>query len=227
MPLKRYAIIPARGSSKGIPRKNLYFVAGKPLLYYTIKAALDAKVFDEVTVSSESDEILSYASEMGVISSKRPEHLSRDNVHSIYVVLDYIKSQRLLGDATVCMLLPTSPLRSSGDIRQALEKYENSNADSLVSVYRDNKHILNFRRVNHSGYLEPVIKANPNVQRQEIDPLYVVNGSIYVSRPKILLKYKSFHMGKVIPFVMDKRLSIDINTLEDIREVEMKIKKCE
>lgn len=223
---KCYVIIPARGRSKGIAKKNLYPVAGKPLLYYTIKAALNSGVFDKVVVSSESDEILSYAKNMGVTPARRPEALSGDDVHSVYVILDYIRSQNLSPDTIISMLLPTSPLRRSLDIREAFKKYKASNADSLVSVYRFDKHILRFRRTNAQGFLESLFEGNPNVQRQDQELIYFVNGSIYFSTVRALLKYKSFHIGKVIPFIMDKYLSIDVDSLEDIKEVESKLKKC-
>lgn len=220
------AIIPARGNSKGIPKKNLYTVCGKPLLYYTITAAFESCVFDEIIVSSECDEVLAYASKMGATASKRDESLSRDDVHSIYVILDYIQSYKLSPDVLIVMLLPTSPLRTATDIKAALEQFKDSHADSLVSVYRDDKHRFNFRRINEFGYLEQLFEGNPNVQRQELEPIYVVNGSIYVSTAGTLLKYKSYHIGNIIPYIMTKRVSIDINTLEDMAEVERLLKEC-
>ncbi len=223
---KHYVVIPARGNSKGIPRKNLYQVAGKPLLYYTIKAALDSGIFDKIVVSSESDEILSYASEMGVTPAKRPQALSGDHVHAVYVILDYIKSQHLLPNTLISMLLPTSPLRRALDIKEAFKKYKASQADSLISVYGFNKQIVRFKQTNSLGYLEQLFDGNPNVQRQEQKPVYFVNGSIYFSTARTLLKHKSFHLGKVIPFIMDEQLSIDVDTLNDIKEVERRIKTC-
>lgn len=214
------AIIPARGNSKGIPQKNMFPICGNPLLFYTIRAALDSQVFDKVVVSSECNKILLYASDMGVDISKRSEALSSDDVHSVHVILDYIKSYTLSGDTIVCMLLPTAPLRNGSHIREAFSEYTNSNADSLVSVYQDTKHLMNFRRVNELGFLEPIYQGNPNIQRQELDPLYVVNGSIYFSRVKTLSEYQSFHLGKVAPFFMDRGVSIDINSLEDVAEAE-------
>lgn len=220
------AIIPARGNSKGIPKKNLYTVCGKPLLYYTITAAFESRVFDEIIVSSECDEVLAYASIMGATTSKRDEFLSRDEVHSIHVILDYIRSCKLSPDIFITMLLPTSPLRTASDIRTSLGKFKNSCADSLVSVYRDDKHRFSFRRINESGYLEQLFEGNPNVQRQELESLYVVNGSIYVSKVEALLKYKSYHIGNIVPFIMEKRVSIDINTLEDVAEIERILEEC-
>lgn len=218
--IRRYAIIPARGNSKGIARKNLYPVAGRPLLFYTVSAALETGLFDQVVVSSESDEVLAYAASLGATPRVRPAHLSQDHVHSVHVVLDLIVAMAMDPDSVVAMLLPTSPLRPSADIAGAVRAFEGGAADSLVSVYRDTKHLLNLRRIGAGGLLERVVEGDPNVQRQELDELYVVNGSIYVSRAANLLERQSFHLGTVMPFVMGRRVSIDVNTLDDVEDVE-------
>jgi len=220
---ERYAIIPARGNSKGIVRKNLYRVAGRPLLSYTVDAALASATFDEVIVSSECDDVLAYATSLGAVAWKRPARLSADDVHSVEVVLDVVRSRELAPDVVVSMLLPTSPLRGAALVRMAIRTFEAARADSLVSVYRDTKHAMQTRRIGADGCLEALFPGNPNVQRQDIDELYVVNGSIYVSTAEALLAHGSFHLGRVIPFIMDRNVSIDINTYEDVGEVESRI----
>ncbi len=216
----RIAVIPSRGNSKGIFRKNLHLVGGKPLLGYTVEAALASESFTQVIVSSESEEILAYASELGATPSKRGDHLSRDDVHAIHVVLDVIRSGGFAPSTVVSMLLPTSPLRTEDDIAAALRAFEPSEVDSLVSVYRDEKHLLQLRRIRPDGLLEPLVDGDPNVQRQEVAEHYVVNGSIYFSRVGTLLNLGSFHLGKVMPFLMDRHRSVDINTWEDIKAAE-------
>ena len=185
-----------------------------------MSAALETGLFDHVVVSSESDEILAYAASLGATPRLRPMRHSQDHVHSVHVVLDLIVALELEPDTVVSMLLPTSPLRSAADIAGAVRAFEAGDADSLVSVYRDTKHLLNLRRVGADGLLEQVVGGDPNVQRQELDELYVVNGSIYVSTAANLMERKSFHLGTVMPWVMGRRVSIDVNTLDDVEDVE-------
>lgn len=221
---RRFAIIPARGNSKGIPRKNLHPVGGRPLLSYTVGAALGAGVFDEVIVSSECDALLAEAASFGARTHRRPLDLSQDDVHSVEVVLEVVRARGLKADDVVSMLLPTSPLRGAVLVREAVTAFEGGTADSLVSVYRDTKHQMQLRRIGGDGLLEPLFQGDPNVQRQDLDEMYVVNGSIYVSTAGWLLHRGSFHRGRVAPFIMDRGVSIDINTFEDVAEVEARLR---
>ncbi|MFC2116875.1 cytidylyltransferase domain-containing protein [Bacteroidota bacterium] len=222
--MEKIVIIPARGNSKGIPRKNLYPVAGNPLLYYTIKASKDSGQFDKIIISSEDEEILAYAKEMGVIPDRRNDELSTDNIHAVHVILDYVKVNNISPDTCVAMLLPTSPLRTSQDIIRAFEIFEKGNADSVLSVYESSKHIMNFRYIDEKGYLESIMEGDRNVQRQDMKKLYTVNGSIYISSAGNLLDSGSYHLGKVQPYIMPKSRSVDINSIEEIQEVERIIK---
>ena len=220
MATKRVAIVPARGNSKGIPRKNLRSVGGRPLLWYTIEAAVGTGLFDEIVVSSECPEILEYAVGLGAVPCRRPAHLAEDDVHSVHVVLDIIERRELAADTVVTMLLPTSPLRTAHDIANACRAFEATWADSLVSVYRDSSHLLQFRRIGPDGLLMPLVGGDPNAQRQDVQGHYVVNGSIYVSTAGALLLHESFHRGRVVPFVMERHRSLDVNTFEDLVDVE-------
>lgn len=219
----RIAVIPARGNSKGIPGKNLYPVAGRPLLWYTVRPALESGLFDAVVVSSESAEILALASRLGATPLRRPDELSRDDVHAVHVVLDAVGALAPAPDAVVTMLLPTSPLRRAEDMAAAVAAFEAGDADSVVSVYRDVHHLLHFRTVDDDGLLQPLVDGDPNVQRQDMPPLYVLNGSIYVSRAGTLLEHRSFHRGRVAPFVMDRHRSIDVDRPDDIHDVELRL----
>jgi CMP-N-acetylneuraminic acid synthetase len=217
---RRVAVIPARGNSKGIPGKNLLRVAGRPLLDYTIGAARESGIFDEVVVSSESDRIREHAAALGATPVPRPAYLSADDVHSVHVVLDYLERPGTDPETEVCMLLPTSPLRTASDIVDAFEVWDSTTGESLVSVYQDNRHLLRFRVVQSDGLLQRLDSSDPNVQRQEMDDLFVVNGSIYISTAETLLDLGSFHLGSVVPFVMDRQASVDIDCLADVDEVE-------
>jgi CMP-N-acetylneuraminic acid synthetase len=223
MPVPRIAIVPARGNSKGIPGKNLHPVAGRPLLSYTLGPALQCGLFERVVVSSESPDILAYASSQGAEPLRRPDALSRDDVHSVHVVLNALESLSLPDESVVVMLLPTSPLRQAEDIAGAVSLFEATNADSVVSVCTDPHHLLHFREIDGEGLLRSVVDADPNVQRQDMPPLYVLNGSIYVSRAATLRALGSFHRGRVAPFVMDRRRSIDVDRPDDIADVELRL----
>ena len=117
----RYAIIPARGNSKGIPRKNMYPVAGKPLLWYTISNARNSGMFDKIIVSSEDEEILEYARSQGVIACVRPSYLSEDGVSATKVVLWHLSDFE--SDDVIVLLQPTSPIRTSSHISACLEAF--------------------------------------------------------------------------------------------------------
>jgi len=217
---KRIAVIPARGNSKGILGKNLLPVAGKPLVDYTIDAAVESGMFDDVVVSSESDLVRGHAKMSGATTVPRPAFLSADDVHSVNVVLDYLERPGMAPETEVCMLLPTSPMRTATDIVGAFATWSASQADSLVSVYRDSRHILHFRTIGPDGLLQRFDDSDPNVQRQEMENLLVVNGSIYISTTSNLLERGSFHLGKVIPFIMDREHSVDVDSMDDVAEVE-------
>lgn len=223
MQQQRIAIIPARGNSKGIPGKNLYPVAGRPLLSYTVRPALESGLFDAVVVSSESTEVLAVAAELGATPLRRPDELSGDDVHSVHVVLHAMEALALPPDSVVVMLLPTSPLRREEDIRAAVSRFEAGDADSVVSVCRQDHHLLHLRQVDADGLLRPLTDKNPNVQRQEMPPLFVLNGSIYVSRVGTLKSAGSFHRGRVAPFVMDRQRSVDLDRPDQIRDVELRL----
>lgn len=223
MSQQRIAVIPARGNSKGIPGKNLHPVAGRPLLWYTVRPALESGLFDAVVVSSESPEILALASRLGATPLQRPEALSRDDVHAVHVVLDAVEQLALPPEAVVTMLLPTSPLRQVEDMAAAVAAFEAGDADSVVSVYQDVHHLLHLRQVDDQGLLRPLVAGDPNVQRQDMPPLYVLNGSIYVSLAGTLRRTGSFHRGRVAPFIMDRERSIDVDRPDDIHDVELRL----
>ena len=223
MSARRIAVVPARGNSKGIPGKNLHPVAGRPLLSYTVEPAIGSGMFDSVVVSSESPDVLAYASSLGAVPLSRPGSLSQDHVHSVHVVLHAIDALALEPDTVVSMLLPTSPLRGVDDIAGAVDRFERGDVDSVVSVYEDTHHLLHFRQVGTDGLLHPLIEGNPNVQRQDMSALFVLNGSVYVSTAAHLRACGSFHLGRVAPWVMDRARSIDVDRPTDIRDVELRL----
>lgn len=215
-------VIPARGNSKGIINKNIRLLGGKPLIYYSMSAAKKSECFDHIILSTEDITIQHIASVFGGISiSHRPAHLSRDNIHSIHVVIDCITNfLKFDGSDAVCMLLPTSPLRTAEDIKYAMSIFDCKKYDSLVGVCPSGSVMSSFRYINND-HLVPCVKTEYfENQRQEVDTVYKVNGAMYISTVKNIIDKKSFHIGKIQPYVMSEEKSVDINTEHDLKIAE-------
>lgn len=213
-------VIPARGGSKSIERKNIRMLAGKPLMVWTIEAALKSIKVDRVVVSTEDDEIAHIAQEAGAEVHNRSWENAQDHVHAIHSVLECLKFYEEQGIIieNIGMLLATSPLRGSTDIDSAFSLLELfDDYDSVVSVSEFDKPISSLRKLDSNGVMSPVVSVdNFEVQRQEIkEPIYVVNGSIFVSNTEHLKRAKSFHRGRVRAYKMDKHISVDINDMSD------------
>jgi len=211
---KMMAIIPARGGSKGLPRKNLRPLGGIPLIAWTIKAAKESRLIDLVVVTSDDQEILDIAQHFGADHLIcRPKFLASDNATTIQVVDHVFKL--LPTPKTFVLLQPTSPLRGSVVLDQAIDFFIENNALSLVSVTESSESpYWTFLIQNQS--LVPVIPTlkMPNL-RQQIPKTFVLNGAIYISDTQLFLKIKKFVSEYSLPYVMDKQISIDIDSLED------------
>ena len=218
------AVIPARGGSKGIPKKNICMIAGKPLIVWTIEAALKSKSIDRVVVSSEDEDIMEIVAEFGVDVRNRPIDLAQDNIHAINVVIDCLKFYEEKGIIIdkVSMLLPTSPLRTAEDIDKAHEIFAHYNTGSVVGVVKSNKPVSNYRYIDHTFKLVPIINTNEyEVQRQDIvQPVFEVNGAMFVATAAHVRSFESFHKGAPSPYIMTKRNSIDINDMDDFKLAE-------
>lgn len=207
----RYAIIPARGGSKGIPRKNIKLLGGKPLIAYSIEAAKESGCFEHVIVSTEDAEIVEVSRQYGAEVKDRPAELATDHVHSVYTVLDCIQHYNMAPDDVVCMLLPTSPFRTAEDINNAVKLLDKS-CNSVVSVVKCDHTVSSFRYINtYHKLMDPIVEVeNYEAQRQGSD-LYEVNGSIYVSTAISMTSNRSFHRARIKPYIMSKAHSLDIN----------------
>lgn len=213
-------IIPARSGSKGVKNKNLRTIEGKSLLQITVEEATHSGVFHTVHVSTESGDIKSEAERFGIdFPFMRKKSLSEDNVHVSMVVTDVILNFKAIGINfdSVCLLMPTSPLRTYSDIQNAAKKFRDSGVDSLVSVSSLGKLETNLRIFKDEGlidYYNSSIERNQN--RQYAKELYAVNGSIYFSKVASFLKFGTFHIDTVIGYEMSFINSIDVNTEEDL-----------
>lgn len=221
------AIIPARGGSKGIPGKNIIQVAGKPLIQYTIEAANASKYIDEIHVSTDDSKIASIVENLEIhINRLRPSKLAQDNSKTIDVVIDVLNYYQSLNNYYDFMILlqPTQPLRQSFHIDEAIEKFYESNEDSLVSVCLVEEHPILMRQISENGKLQPLLQQSSTVRRQEFQPFYLVNGAIYINKVESINVNTSLN-DNLIPYIMDRKYHVDIDVVEDLINFEEKLKR--
>ncbi|MBO8161753.1 MAG: acylneuraminate cytidylyltransferase family protein [Thermosipho sp. (in: Bacteria)] len=223
------AFIPARGGSKGVPKKNIRLLAGKPLIAYSIEQAKESKYISRIIVSTESEEIAEIAREWNAEVIKRPEELARDETPTIDTIihaLDYLKKEENYTPDIVVLLQPTSPLRTSEDIDSAIELFLNiQDCLSLVSV-TEFDHPPFWAIKIEDNLLKPLFgKEYFRMRRQELPKAYRPNGAIFISTPKVLRKYKTFYTPKTIAYIMPPERSVDIDTEFDFLLAEFLINK--
>lgn len=213
-------IIPARGGSKGISNKNLADLGGRPLLEWSIVGAQASHGIDRVIVSTDSDEIAALARKCGAeVPYVRPSKLAGDEIHAIHVVLhalNWLEQEENYRPAGAMMLLPTSPLRLVEDIDGAVDLFRSKNVPAVVSVVDLGKYMTNLRYVDDRRLIRVAVDENPNAQRQGLNKLFAVNGSIFLARPDVLRNEGTFHANGALAYVMDSFSSIDINCLDDL-----------
>jgi len=209
-------IIPARGGSKGLIRKNIKIFAGEPLIAHTIKAAMNSKFIDNVYVSTEDEEIASISKKYYAEVIKRPKELARDETKTVEVVIDALKQINFDINKTVIILLqPTSPLRTTRDIDNSIKLFFENKCESVISVCKINHSPLWAFKLKNNN-LEPYFDIDFLEQRRQEHPiLYSPNGAIYISTPEILHNYLSFYTNSIIPYIMPFERSIDIDTEDD------------
>lgn len=220
---KILAIIPARGGSKGIPRKNIFPVAGKPLLVWTIEAAFKSKLINRIIVSSDNEEILNVASKFGAEPIKRPKTMAGDKSPYnllIFHVLDYLKKKENYVPDILVYLQPTSPLREGKDIDKAISLLKGE-AGSVISVYEIDNKILKSFLVSEKGFMKGISNDRfPFMNRQDLPKVYMPNGAIYVIKRNLFQRTGKLFSNKTIPFVMSQEKSLDIDLLDDLKKTE-------
>ena len=222
--MKILSIIPARGGSKGIPRKNIVPLAGKPLLAWTIEASLKSQFIDKTIVSSEDKEILEIAEKFGAEPIKRPKFLATDKAlpePMVYQVLEYLKKKQNYIPDILIYLQSTSPLRDNNDIDEALKLFVNSKATALIAVSKIDKKYLKTFILDKKGFLKGAINNYyPFMNRQSLPEIFLPNGAIYLIKRKTFLKTRQLFSDKTIPFIMPLERSLDIDNRKDLREAE-------
>lgn len=210
------ALIPARGGSKGLPGKNILPVAGRPLVAFTVDAALGSRFVDRVVLSSDDDTIMAAARACGCeVPFRRPTELATDAARSIDVVLHAL--DELPGYDVVVLLQPTSPLRSAADVDAAFERFVASGAPACVSVSEVEQNPYWMYRLSNSGTLRPVIEsAQPVSRRQDLPEIYALNGAIYIADVNWLRQIGTFVSPDTVAYVMPASRSLDIDNANDL-----------
>lgn len=214
--MKRFlAIIPARSGSKGLKDKNIKNLNGKPLIAHTIEAANQSGVFNDIVVSTDSEEYANISIDHGAtVPFLRPAEMASDSSSSIDTIIytiNQLKKGNISYDYFV-LLQPTSPLRDAKDIKNAINLLFERKALSLVSVCKTEHSPLIMNTLNKSLAMDNFLSNEFNKRRQELPEYYRVNGAIYLSEVKHFLQCKNFYNKGSFAYVMDQKNSIDIDS---------------
>ncbi len=224
-------LIPARGGSKGVPRKNIRLLGGRPLIHYTIDAAKAASRIDRVVVTTEDAEIAELSAQAGAeLPFLRPSHLAGDATAMLPVVVHAIESlaqEGWMADA-VCLLQPTFPLRSSSEIDACIETFESKDADCVFSVHRVpahyNPHWVYFSGDDGALRLSTG-EAAPIARRQELPAAFHRSGSVYVTRTRVITEEGSLYGRRVFGYETPAETACNIDTEEDWERAQSLIQK--
>lgn len=218
------ALIPARAGSKSLPQKNIRKFFGKPLLQWSIEAALNASCVDRVVVSTDDLQIARIAMEAGAeVPFMRPPELATDTSPAIDTVLHALG---VLPDITdVIVLQPTSPLRTSSDIEGIVEFRNQESSSSAISVTMSNKHPAWMYTLTSDRILEPIFPHGQGLQRQQLPASYTLNGAMYLASRSFLETEKNFLGYNTLGFIMPPERSVDIDTILDWQLAELQMEQ--
>nr|MBA4405416.1 acylneuraminate cytidylyltransferase [Nanoarchaeum sp.] len=229
MKMKVLAIIPARGGSKGIPRKNIVSVNGKPLIYYSIDVAKKSELIERIIVSTDDNEIAEISKKYGAEVMMRPSELAQDKTPTFPVlkhVLEELKKENYQPDIIV-LLEPTFPLRKPEEVDSAIQLLiQDKKADSVRAVIEPFQTPYKMWKLR-DNYLKPFIEANSftaGTPRQLLDKVYWQNGYIYVLKYDTIMKKGDLYGDNILPFILSSDKFLDVDTKEDIKLVEFMMK---
>lgn len=215
--MKRIAIIPARSGSKGLKDKNIIDLCGKPLIAYSIEAALETGLFDHVIVSTDSEHYAEIAQHYGAEVMMRGEALSNDKATTFMVLEDILKNRLQESIDYFVLLQPTSPLRTSKHITEAIEKFEAKieNFDFLVSMKEAEHAKVLVNPIDDDESLKYFDTDFSNYRRQGYKD-YSPNGAIFIAKPDSYLEQKHFFGAKALSYIMSAEDSVDIDGALDL-----------
>lgn len=234
---KILGVIPARGGSKSVPRKNIKFFAGKPLIAWTIEEAKKSKYLNRLIVSTDDEEIAEIAKSYGVeVPFLRPKEISGDmatDVEFLNHALDFLKEKEDYEPEIVLRLPPTSPLRTEAHIDEGIEVLlNNPEADAARPVTESPKHPYKMWQLGSGGYLESFLPQSftkmdepHNMPRQALPKVYIHTGAMDVMRLKTIRNFKSTSGKKLAYFFMKPEDSVNIDSLSDFEFAEFLMKK--
>lgn len=222
--MNTFALIPARGGSKGITRKNIKLFAGKPLIVWTIEAALRSSMLDAVVVSTDDPEIADVARQAGAqIPFMRPSELALDQTPGLAPVLHAL--EQLPQYDSVLLLQPTSPLRSTEDINACLSLATQQHAQSVVSVTEADTHPYWTYRLTKDQTISRFIDAEPIARRQDLPQAFALNGALYFAKANWLRSSGNLVGTETLAYVMSKERSVDLDTPLDWKLAELLLKE--
>jgi len=218
------AIIPARGGSKRLPRKNILDLVDKPLITWSIEAGLNSKYIDKVIVSSDDNEILNISQKYGALTIKRPNTLASDTATTFDAIKHTIENTDKYD--YIVLLQPTSPLRDENHIDEAIELLEDKCADAVVSVCEMDHSPLWSNTLPENGSMQGFLKNEVlNKRSQDLENYYRLNGAIYICKTDRLLEEESFFLKKnIFSYIMGRKSSVDIDEKIDFKLAELLIK---
>ena len=216
-------LIPARGGSKGIKRKNIKEICGKPLIAWTIKQALETKSLDKVIVSTDDEEIANISVDCGAeVPFIRPKSIASDNTPGISNVLHLL--EEIPNTSKVLYLQPTSPLREIEDILNIIELQNKHDADSCISISKAPKHPSWMYKLEGNKKISPIFCEENASRRQDLSEVFVINGALYFGKSEFYKREKTFITSETLGYIMPKERSIDIDDMDDWMLAELKLK---
>lgn len=218
MTQKIIAVIPARGGSKRLPRKNIIPFLGKPMVAHTIKAALETGLFERTVVSSEDEEILRIAGESGADLEKRSPELATDTATVSQVCRDLLHKEQRRGRNydVLCVLYATAPLRTSKDIKTVVDMVLAGKCETALATTEYTLAPNQALRVTTDNTLRPMWPDVVDLNSKDMPPLCAGNGSTYAVKVDNFMKNGSFLSDDTLGYMMPVSRSVDINTIEDL-----------
>lgn len=217
------AIIPARSGSKGLKDKNIKLLNGIPLLAYSIQEAQESEMFEEIMVSTDSTEYANLARKYGAaVPFLRSKQQSTDSAGSWDVVCEVLLQYQETGRKfdSVCLLQPTSPLRSPQDIKNGYELLEQKNADAITAVCEMDHSPVWSMLLPQDGSLKVFRKQSVNAPRQKLPTYYRINGALYIRKIQYSQQSILVLEEKEYAYIMERKRSIDIDTMDDFKYAE-------
>ena len=219
MNLKILGVIPARGGSKGVPKKNIRMVGGVPLIVHSILAARESKLLTECIVDTDNEEIANISTENGAKVVMRPSELAQDDtpiIETIKHLLHQYEKKQVTFDAVV-LLQPTSPIRTGKNIDEAISLLMNPDTDGVISVVRmEDTHPARMYSLDANQWMHPLYKDLETTRRQDLQPVYYRNGCIYAVKTGVLFKENSLMPHRKKAYIMPVAWLANIDDERDL-----------